>query len=84
MRNRAYRRAQERKLKRKLRYSPYGCRRSDRIVGQMINHRPLCSCNLCGNPRRHYDEVTRQERIADIREREQTEAYYEEVNNVWR
>lgn len=29
------------------------------------NHGKLCSCYMCGNPRRHFKEVTLQEKKAD-------------------
>lgn len=29
------------------------------------NHGKLCSCHMCGNPRKHFKEVTLQEKKAD-------------------
>lgn len=44
----------------------------DGLLAQgMLRTRVLCSCLYCGNPRRHFGQVTRQEQLADLREREQ-------------
>lgn len=45
------------------------------------NHSTLCSCSICGNPRNtgwgnSDDKVTKQERIAKIREEEQVNDKY--------
>ncbi len=32
---------------------------------RLLQDRQPCSCCMCGNPRRHFGEKTRQERIAD-------------------
>ncbi len=32
-----------------------------------------CSCYMCGNPRHHFGEKTRQEQVADLEETEQKE-----------
>jgi len=41
-----------------------------RINGPMRHSRKVCSCRCCGNPRRHWKERTRQERLARLRQRE--------------
>lgn len=35
------------------------------------NHLAVCSCWMCGNPRRHLGEITMQERRAELRARDQ-------------
>jgi hypothetical protein len=35
---------------------------------KMIHTRVPCSCPMCGNPRKHFGEVTRQEKLAEIEE----------------
>lgn len=37
----------------------------DRTVNRLAGHGKLCSCHMCGNPRRHHGEKTMQERRAD-------------------
>lgn len=37
----------------------------DRMVNKLAGHGKLCSCYACGNPRRHFDEKTMQEKRAD-------------------
>lgn len=75
-RTRAWRRAQRERIKQKrsrqiatwgfhnrAMYDPV-------FLGIMVKTPCRCSCVSCGNPRRHYGEVTRQEKIN--REREVT------------
>lgn len=38
---------------------------SDKAQGVVISTPAPCSCTLCGNPRRHFDEATLQERRSD-------------------
>ena len=35
-----------------------------KLLGKVINTPTPCSCWMCGNPRRHFKELTRQERRA--------------------
>jgi hypothetical protein len=35
------------------------------------NHLKSCSCWMCGNPRRYFSEITKQEQLAEIEEKEQ-------------
>lgn len=40
--------------------------RSPREIGILVNHRPRCSCFMCGNPRRKMNEKSVQERKFEI------------------
>jgi len=45
-----------------------------KMVGKAAStHCAECSCPGCGNPRRHFGEITIQEKIAEINEKEQLE-----------
>jgi len=45
-----------------------------RVVGIAAStHCVGCSCYMCGNPRKYFGEITIQEKIADINEKEQLE-----------
>lgn len=37
------------------------------ILGFRVNTCPDCSCPMCGNPRRHFKKITRQEYISLLR-----------------
>lgn len=54
--------------RRKLLDTWYGAREGnawvDRMVNRLAGHGKLCSCYMCGNPRRHHGEETIQERKA--------------------
>lgn len=39
-------------------------------VCRYISTRVPCSCWMCGNPRRHFHERTRQERLAELDQRQ--------------
>lgn len=47
-------------------------RSEDKVfIGKMAStHGALCSCSMCGNPRRHFKEITKQEKKSneDLRE----------------
>lgn len=43
----------------------------DRRVGIEANTRTICSCHMCGNPRKYYGYRTIQEELFDIIEKEQ-------------
>ncbi len=40
-----------------------------------------CSCIGCGNPRRHFGELTKQEKIAEVSEAEQIQEVDDEKND---
>ena len=42
-----------------------------KAVGKLAANRKPCSCNMCGNPRRHFGDETRQEKIVVLPMREQ-------------
>ena len=64
---RALRRHHYQRLKRKRRdhYGSYGRHRDD-VQGQLANTAMLCSCWMCGNPRKYFGEITRQEALANL------------------
>ena len=63
MHSRAMRRHHEARMKTRVR-SYYGgyARHIPRSIGRIAHARQLCSCFMCGNPRRHYGGGTLQER----------------------
>lgn len=62
---RALRRHHEGRLKRRVRQYYGGYARSDaRAIGRLVHTRQLCSCPMCGNPRRYFGATTLQERWA--------------------
>lgn len=65
MRDRAYRRSQDARIKRRVRRY-YGGVHADvpRRLGHIARSRKTCSCWMCGNPRRRRGERTLQERRA--------------------
>lgn len=48
------------------------------LAREMLRTRVPSSDKYDGNPRRHFGQVTRQEQLARLREREQVAAYYEQ------
>lgn len=70
--HRALRRHHYQRLKRKRRhyYGGYG-RHSDDIQGKWADTATVCSCWMCGNPRKYFGEITRQESLAALRCSEQ-------------
>jgi len=48
----------------------------ERQLGMIVNTVPMCSCWMCGNPRRHLKELTIQEQKALLDTREQIELFY--------
>jgi len=44
-----------------LRYFSYGFT-TDRLQGMLYHARKLCSCPMCGNSRKHFGELTVQEK----------------------
>jgi hypothetical protein len=65
VRSRAFRRHHERRVKRRVRdyYGGYAAA-LPRHLGRIARSRRLCSCWMCGNPRRYLGERTLQERRA--------------------
>ena len=63
MQSRALRRHHEHRIKQRVRdyYGGYAHHRP-RSIGKLAHARQLCSCVMCGNPRRHLGEATMQER----------------------
>lgn len=43
--------------------------------GSFKKVRKPCSCYMCGNPRKWFNELTRQEKLSDIDYKEQMETY---------
>ena len=64
MRGRAWRRAQRERIRAKRinHYDGWG-KESPRAAGMVTTTSTLCSCWMCGNPRKWFGEETRQEQI---------------------
>lgn len=66
---RALRRHHDQRMKaryrRKERLHPYWRNDDAKAAGLYANHGCNCSCWMCGNPRRHLNELTMQERKAN-------------------
>ncbi len=41
------------------------------LMHHLLNTRARCSCPFCGNPRRHFNQRTKQELLSDISYQEQ-------------
>lgn len=68
MRDRAFRRHTEQKRKawaRKIGRERYGKEPTERQVGRLAHSPELCSCYMCGNPRKHFKQKTLQEIKSD-------------------
>lgn len=66
-RNRSFRRHHRARLRRRrLRYNTvaWAVEEGDRRLGRALSCVKPCSCEMCGNPRRHFGRVTRQEEMA--------------------
>jgi hypothetical protein len=62
MRSRSFRRHHEQRIKRRVRrYYGGNAAGNPRQVGKIAHSRQLCSCFMCGNPRRFWREPTPQE-----------------------
>ena len=80
---RALRRHHYRRLKRKRErfwYGTYSAPMGPRHLGMAVATPKVCSCWMCGNPRRYFREKTLQERKADLALRGQD--YESDVENV--
>ena len=64
MRTNAWRRQQEEKKKQKVvkYYDKWWWDESPRMVGKKAHTPAMCSCHMCGNPRKYWKEKTIQER----------------------
>lgn len=66
MRSRGIRRHHEQRIKSRVRSYYGGLAANDpRHIGKIAHARRLCSCQLCGNPRRHWGQATIQEMRAN-------------------
>jgi len=65
--DRALRRHHEQRIKQKIKdyYSGWP-KTSPRATGMIATTRQLCSGPCCGNPRKHFKELTKQEKIHDL------------------
>jgi len=50
------------------------------IFHRMIHTRANCSCAMCGNPRKYFGEVTRQEQVSDMDIKE----WEQDTGNNWK
>ncbi|HEV2763516.1 MAG TPA: hypothetical protein VGV38_11110 [Pyrinomonadaceae bacterium] len=65
MKSRSLRRHHEERIKRRVKKYYGGVHADDpRRNGQVAHTRKLCSCWMCGNPRKYFDEPTLRERRA--------------------
>lgn len=48
-------------------YKEFDAQAFDHQVCRRTETRKPCSCEMCGNPRKHWKERTLQEKIADLR-----------------
>jgi hypothetical protein len=64
--NRALRRHHLERMKRKVADYYLGYAKGNpRLIGRLAHTRTICSCPMCGNPRRHFKIKTRQELLAE-------------------
>lgn len=77
MKNRAVRRDQEIRKKRKIEkimkdsWGFSGELMDERNVGKTAStHGKPCSCPMCGNPRKYWNEKTKQEIVAELEEKD--------------
>ena len=82
-RSRAYRRFQQKKRIRKARlivkqWKKYGSNIPDDHFDKDSNHLAKCSCHMCGNPRKHFKEITLNEKRIALSEREEISDLIEE------
>jgi hypothetical protein len=62
MRSRGIRRHHEKRIKSRVRSYYGGLAAGDpRHIGKIAHARRICSCQMCGNPRRHWGVATIQE-----------------------
>ncbi|MCK5616713.1 hypothetical protein KAR91_83400 [Candidatus Pacearchaeota archaeon] len=65
--NRALRRHHKQRIKNKVKYYYGGVHiNNPKYIGMASVTRHACSRYCCGNPRKHFNEVTRQEKIHDL------------------
>ena len=68
MRTKAWRRQQEFKKKKNVVYHNWFSwfERTPRIIGKKAHSPKMCSCWMCGNPRKYFNEKTIQEKRNEI------------------
>ena len=68
MRTKAWRRQQEFKKKKNVAYHNWFSwfEQTPRIIGKKAHTPAMCSCHMCGNPRKYWKEKTIQERRNEI------------------
>lgn len=56
------------KIKNILKNKPYydEIKNIDKLIGRLASTPASCSCSMCGNPRKHFNEKTRKEIISDL------------------
>ncbi len=65
--NRAIRRHHRQRIKNKVKDYYAGAHKNNpRYLGIAINTQQPCSCYGCGNPRKHFKDVTKQEKIRTL------------------
>lgn len=78
MRGTAYHRYHKQRKKRQVRKYWGGVFSDDvAMIGKIATTPCMCSCPLCGNPRRHFRKLTLNERRSDIYMKEQLDAVQE-------
>lgn len=91
MRNRAYRRHTEQRQKNRVKnylkniwphVNGHDLSEDPRQVGKHSRVRGLCSCPMCGNPRKYFNKKTRQETIMDIANKYAAEECMREGQNA--
>lgn len=50
----------------------------EKMVGKHANSGTICSCLMCGNPRKYFGEKTKQELLSELEMKEFSESYYKE------
>ena len=64
-RNRATNRHHEERIKNKVKnyHNVHTDKSVEKSIGKVAHSRAICSCWMCGNPRKHFGEVTIHEKI---------------------
>lgn len=73
--SRAVRRHHMVRLKRK-RKSYYMAKGSRNQVGKVFHSPAICSCTMCGNPRKHFNRITLSELKSDISYHQDLREYF--------
>lgn len=48
--------------KKRSEYYSWGDTKTPTEIGKLVHTVPNCSCHMCGNPRKHFNEITMQEK----------------------